>query len=121
MAPITRCCTTNLYPTPSNLVRLGAMVQLQNEFPGVNVGLSDHTTSNLACFGAVALGATILEHHFTDRMDRPGPDIVHSMDPISLKELLISSDEIRKMRWAENCSSGGAGHDRLRICYCCLN
>ena len=90
--------TTNLYPTPSNLVRLGAMVQLQNEFPGVNVGLSDHTTSNLACFGAVALGATILERHFTDRMDRPGPDIVNSMDPISLKELLIGSDEIRKMR-----------------------
>jgi sialic acid synthase SpsE len=89
--------TTNLYPTPSHLVRLGAMQELQREFPDVNVGLSDHTTSNLACFGAVALGATILERHFTDRMDRPGPDIVNSMDPIALKELIIGSEELVKM------------------------
>lgn len=90
--------TTNLYPTPSHLVRLGAMEELQNEFPEANVGLSDHTTSNLACFAAVALGATILERHFTDRMDRPGPDIVNSMDPIALKELIIGSQEIVKMK-----------------------
>jgi N-acetylneuraminate synthase len=90
--------TTNLYPTPSHLVRLGAMEELQNEFPEVNIGLSDHTTSNLACLAAVALGATILERHFTDRMDRPGPDIVNSMDPIALKELIIGSEEIVKMR-----------------------
>ncbi|WP_122893844.1 N-acetylneuraminate synthase family protein [Arcobacter peruensis] len=90
--------TTNIYPTPSHLVRLGAMQELKKEFPNAEVGLSDHTTSNLACFSAVALGANILERHFTDRMDRKGPDIINSMDPISLKELLIGSDEIRKMR-----------------------
>ncbi len=90
--------TTNLYPTPSHLVRLGAMTELQNEFPEVNIGLSDHTTSNLACFGAVAMGATILERHFTDRMDRPGPDIINSMDPVALKELIIGSEELAKMR-----------------------
>ena len=89
--------TTNLYPTPSHLVRLGAMEELQHEFPEVNVGLSDHTTSNLACLAAVALGATILERHFTDRMDRPGPDIINSMDPIALKELIVGSEEIVKM------------------------
>merc|ERR1711879_520112 len=50
--------TTNLYPTPSSLVRLGAMQELQKEFPHAQIGLSDHTTSNLACFSAVALGAT---------------------------------------------------------------
>ena len=90
--------TTNLYPTPSHLVRLGAMEELQNEFPEVNIGLSDHTTSNLACLAAVALGATILERHFTDRMDRPGPDIVNSMDPIALKELIMDSKKVAKMR-----------------------
>jgi len=89
--------TTNLYPTPSHLVRLGAMQELQKEFPKAVVGLSDHTTSNLACFAATALGASILERHFTDRMDRPGPDIINSMDPIALKELLIGSAEIHKM------------------------
>lgn len=90
--------TTNLYPTPSHLVRLGAMQELQKEFPKAIIGLSDHTTSNLACFGAVALGASILERHFTDRMDRVGPDIINSMDPIALKELIIGGEEIAKMR-----------------------
>ena len=90
--------TTNLYPTPSHLVRFGAMQELQKEFPDAIIGLSDHTTSNLACFGAVALGASILERHFTDSMDRNDPDIVNSMDPEALKELIIGSIELAKMR-----------------------
>jgi Sialic acid synthase len=72
--------TTNLYPTPYHLVRLGAMKQLMEEFPDVPVGLSDHTVSNHACFAAVAMGASVLERHFTDNMERKGPDIVCSMD-----------------------------------------
>jgi sialic acid synthase SpsE len=90
--------TTNLYPTPSHLVRLGAMQELQNEFPDAIVGLSDHTTSNLACFGAVAMGASIVERHFTDSMNRPGPDIVNSMDPQALSELISGCTELQKMR-----------------------
>jgi N-acetylneuraminate synthase len=90
--------TTNIYPTPARLVRLGAMQQMQQAFPDAVVGLSDHTTSNLACFSAVALGANILERHFTDRMNRKGPDIVCSMDPFHLKELIIGSKEIASMR-----------------------
>jgi sialic acid synthase SpsE len=90
--------TTNLYPTPPHLVRLGAMQELQKEFPNAVIGLSDHTTSNLACYSAVALGASILERHFTDRMNRKGPDIINSMDPIALKELIIGSAEIAEMR-----------------------
>ncbi len=90
--------TTNLYPTPTHLVRLGAMQELQKEFPNAIIGLSDHTTSNLACFAATALGASVLERHFTDKMERPGPDIINSMDPIALKELIIGSEEIAKMR-----------------------
>ncbi len=80
--------TTNLYPTPPHLVRLGAMVQLGETFPNALIGLSDHTTNNLACFGAVALGACVLERHFTDRMDRPGPDIVCSMDVEACRQLI---------------------------------
>jgi N-acetylneuraminate synthase len=90
--------TTNLYPTPSNLVRFGAMQELQKEFPNAVIGLSDHTISNLACFGAVALGASILERHFTDSMDRDGPDIICSMDPEALRELINESVELAKMR-----------------------
>lgn len=89
--------TTNLYPTPPHLVRLGAMQTLQTEFPNAIVGLSDHTTSNLACYGAIALGAHILERHFTDSMDREGPDIINSMDSLALKELISGSIELSKM------------------------
>lgn len=90
--------TTNLYPTPPELVRLGGMQALQQHFPNAEVGLSDHTTSNLACFAATALGATILERHFTDSMQRQGPDIINSMDPKALSELIEGSTEIALMR-----------------------
>src|SRR5678816_2562657 len=86
--------TTNLYPTPPHLVRLGAMVELGKAFPNAVIGLSDHTTDNIACLGAVALGASILERHFTDHMSRPGPDIVCSMDEKACKELIESSAKL---------------------------
>jgi N-acetylneuraminate synthase len=83
--------TTNLYPTPPHLVRLGAMVELAKNFPRAVVGLSDHTTNNLACLGAIALGASIVERHFTDSMNRQGPDIVCSMDTEKCRELIDAS------------------------------
>ncbi|MDF2949156.1 MAG: N-acetylneuraminate synthase [Sedimentibacter sp.] len=90
--------TTNLYPTPPELVRLGAMQELQREFPKAIIGLSDHTINNNACLAAVALGASIVERHFTDRSDRTGPDIACSMTPEQLKDLIQGSAEIAKMR-----------------------
>ena len=90
--------TTNLYPTPSHLVRLGAMTELHMAFPNKIFGLSDHTLNNNACLGAVALGASILERHFTDHMQRHGPDIMCSMDEKACKELIENSKEIALMR-----------------------
>jgi N-acetylneuraminate synthase len=90
--------TTNIYPTPHHLVRLGAMVELAKAFPNALIGLSDHTTDNLACLGAVALGACILERHFTDRMDREGPDIVCSMDIQACRELIDGSQILQLER-----------------------
>lgn len=86
--PVALLHTTNLYPTPPHLVRLGAMTQLAQEFPGRVFGLSDHTTDNLACFAAIALGASIVERHFTDHMQREGPDIICSMDEQRCRELI---------------------------------
>ena len=83
--------TTNIYPTPPGLVRLGALEEIKKTFPDYVIGLSDHTTTNHACFGAVALGASILERHYTDDMTRDGPDIVNSMDPKSAEELVEGS------------------------------
>jgi N-acetylneuraminate synthase len=96
--PLALLHTTNLYPTPIHLVRFGAMVQLQEAFPDKVFGLSDHTLNNNACLGAVALGACILERHFTDHMQRTGPDIVCSMDESACADLIVSSHEIWQMR-----------------------
>jgi N-acetylneuraminate synthase len=96
--PVALLHTTNLYPTPIHLVRFGAMTQLHEAFPDKVFGLSDHTLNNNACLGAVALGASILERHFTDHMQRTGPDIVCSMDEKACSELIVSSNEIWQMR-----------------------
>jgi len=96
--PVALLHTTNLYPTPIHLVRFGAMMEMYDAFPEKVFGLSDHTLNNNACLGAVALGASILERHFTDHMQRTGPDIVCSMDEKSCAELIVSSNEIWQMR-----------------------
>lgn len=90
--------TTNIYPTPPQLVRLGAMKQLMDKYPDIPIGLSDHTINNNACIAAIGMGATIVERHFTDTMMRNGPDIVCSMDESKLKELLLASSEVYLMR-----------------------
>lgn len=93
--------TTNIYPTKPEWVRLGAMQDLMREFSGVPVGLSDHTQNNNACIAAMAVGADVVERHFTDRMERTGPDIVCSMDEAACSELLRAAKEVPKMRGGE--------------------
>lgn len=92
---------TNIYPTKPEFIRLGAMKQLMDEFPEVPIGLSDHSLNNNACLAATALGASLLERHFTDSMYRSGPDIICSMDSVALAELIQGSQEIFKMRGGE--------------------
>ena len=89
--------TTNLYPTPYHLVRLGGMTELIREFPNTPIGLSDHTTDNLSSYAALSLGASIIERHFTDKMSRQGPDIICSMDEKSCSELIENSLKIKSM------------------------
>lgn len=86
--------TTSLYPTPYEKVRLGAMQELEKEFPDAVIGLSDHTLSNNPCLGAVALGASILERHFTVDKSWPGPDVPLSMDPEECTLLIEGSKQI---------------------------
>ena len=89
--------TTNLYPTKPEWVRLGAMQEMMRAFPGVPIGLSDHTLNNNACIAAIAQGACLVERHFTDYKERTGPDIVCSMDENELKELIQAADEVHRM------------------------
>lgn len=89
--------TTNIYPTAPNQIRLGAMQQLMEAYPDIPVGLSDHSVTNTACIAAMTLGASIVERHYTDTMERTGPDIVCSMDEQTLRELLHAAKEIPQM------------------------
>ncbi len=93
--------TTNLYPTKPEQVRLGAMQEMMKEFPNSIIGLSDHTLNNNSCISAIALGAKIVERHFTDKMDRNGPDIVCSMDEQACRDLIQASKEVPLMLGGE--------------------
>jgi len=88
--------TTSMYPTPPEKVRLGAMQQLMREFPDAVVGLSDHTLTIYPCLGAAALGASMLERHYTSDKSWPGPDVSLSMDPEEMRQLIEGSKLIHK-------------------------
>ncbi|CAN2169556.1 SpsE Sialic acid synthase [Candidatus Nanopelagicaceae bacterium] len=82
---------TNLYPTPDKLIRLNSLNDLRTAFPDAVLGLSDHSLTNYPCLASVSLGASILERHFTDSKERGGPDIICSMTPVELRELIEGS------------------------------
>lgn len=85
---------TNLYPSPPEIVSLRGVKDLQDAFPGVPVGFSDHSIGPEMALASVALGACILERHYTDTRYRVGPDIINSMDPSELRHLIDRSKEI---------------------------
>lgn len=86
--------TTSMYPTPYRNVRLGALREIQTHFPKAVVGLSDHSFGIYSCLAAVALGASILEKHFTSDKNWSGSDISISIDPTELKQLITGSKAI---------------------------
>lgn len=98
---------TSMYPTPYEKVRLGGVTDLIEAFPGAPIGLSDHSYDIYTCLGAVALGASILEKHFTVTRDWPGPDVGISIEPAELKHLVEGSKAVwlasggRKARLAD--------------------
>jgi len=79
-------CTTD-YPTPMTEVNLHAMQSMQVAF-GVAVGYSDHTTGIEVAIAAAAMGATVIEKHFTLDRDLPGPDHKSSLEPNELKAMV---------------------------------
>ncbi|MBW9089329.1 N-acetylneuraminate synthase family protein [Rhizobium wenxiniae] len=85
---------TNLYPSPPEIVSLRGVRDLQEAFPNAIVGFSDHSIGPDMALASVALGACILERHFTDTRYRKGPDISCSMDPAELRYLIDRSREV---------------------------
>ncbi|MFQ5423427.1 MAG: N-acetylneuraminate synthase family protein [Phycisphaerae bacterium] len=89
---------TSIYPTPYEQVRLGALRELADRFPGAAIGLSDHSMGNYTCFAAVALGACLLEKHFTSDLSWPGPDVPISIDPAGLRDLITGARAVHAAR-----------------------
>jgi N,N'-diacetyllegionaminate synthase len=87
-------CNTE-YPTPVADVNLRAMLTIRDTF-GVQVGYSDHTLGIEVPIAAVALGATVIEKHFTLDRSLPGPDHKASLEPAELKAMVISIRNIEK-------------------------
>lgn len=85
---------TNLYPSPPEIVSLQGILELKNAFPDAIIGFSDHSVGPSMALASVALGACIVERHFTDSRYRVGPDISCSMDPSELRFLIDRSIEI---------------------------
>lgn len=79
-------CNTE-YPTPMSDVNLRAMIAMKNAF-NIDVGYSDHTNGIEASLAAVALGASVVEKHFTLSRDMDGPDHMASIEPVTLKEMV---------------------------------
>ena len=90
-------CNTE-YPTPMEDVNLRAMLHIKDTFH-VKVGYSDHTLGNEVSIAAVALGAAVIEKHFTLNRNLPGPDHKASLEP---KELLALVKAIRNIEKAMN-------------------
>lgn len=87
--------TTTAYPCPIEEVNLLAMKTIENEL-GVKVGYSDHTTGIEVAIAATALGASVIEKHFTISRDLPGPDHKSSLEPEELAKMISAIRLISK-------------------------
>ena len=100
-------CTTE-YPTPMHDVNLKAMQSIQTAF-GVKVGYSDHTQGIEVAIAAVAMGASVIEKHFTLDRNMSGPDHQASLEPAELKAMVVAirnieialGDGIKKLTQSE--------------------
>jgi sialic acid synthase SpsE len=92
-------CNTNYEGILENIhhVNLRVLQQYGQAFPTVTLGLSDHTPGHLTVLGAVALGARVVEKHFTDDVKLPGPDHGFSMDPMTWRSMI---EDTRKLEAA---------------------
>ena len=88
---------TSIYPAPETM-RLGAIQHLKETFPNLEVGLSDHSLEIAVSLGAVAVGANIIEKHFTKSREWSEADNPFSIEPKELKNLVEWSKEIWKAR-----------------------
>jgi len=89
-------CNTNYTASYKNFshIHLNVITEFQKIYPGIVTGLSDHMPGHVTTLGAVALGARVIEKHFTDSISRSGPDHAFSMTPQSWREMVDRTREL---------------------------
>jgi sialic acid synthase SpsE len=89
-------CNTNYTASISNYssIQLKVLSLFKNLYPNIITGLSDHMPGHISVLGAVALGAKVIEKHFTDSTDRVGPDHSFSMTPSTWREMVERTREL---------------------------
>ena len=91
-------CNTNYTNSDENFnyINLNVLKLYKKKFPGVLLGLSDHTTGHSTVLGAIALGTRMIEKHFTLNNNLDGPDHKFSMNPKTWRAMVISARELEK-------------------------
>jgi len=89
-------CNTNYTANLENFnyIQLNVLKTFRNMYPSMILGLSDHTPQHATVLGAVSLGASMIEKHFTDDTSRTGPDHKFSMDPVTWREMVDRTREL---------------------------
>jgi len=89
-------CNTNYTVDPDKYkyVNLNVLKAYKTAFPNLVLGLSDHTFGHATVLGAVALGATVFEKHFTDDNNREGPDHKFAMNPTTWRDMVDRANEL---------------------------
>jgi sialic acid synthase SpsE len=115
-------CNTNYTGSPDNFnhLHLNVLKTYRQMFPGVVLGLSDHTTGHAAVLGAVALGARIIEKHFTDDNSREGPDHAFAMNPDSWGAMMENTRQLEMALGSADKFVAGNEQDTVIIQRRCL-
>ena len=89
-------CNTNYTASLENFrhIQLNVLKTYRSMYPDIVLGLSDHTPGHATVLGAVALGARMVEKHFTDNVTRVGPDHAFSMDPTMWRDMVDRTREL---------------------------
>lgn len=115
-------CNTNYTANLENFdhIHLNVIKTYASMYPQLVLGLSDHTPGHATVLGAVALGARVIEKHFTDDTNREGPDHLFSMDPVSWREMVDRTRELERALGSPNKVVAGNEQETVIVHRRCL-
>jgi N-acetylneuraminate synthase/N,N'-diacetyllegionaminate synthase len=110
-------CTSE-YPCTPQRVGLNVMADFIKRYPNISIGFSDHTLHNYASFAAVALGARVVEKHFTLSKKAYGPDAKFSLEPLEMSDLVRGVRVIKKIMHSKVDKSNLLEYREMRNVFC---